>query len=102
MAIRAVDMAMPVQRATEMTQNQRGETRPEMQHQQFAERLNRETTQKAQSVQQPNESEEAQIQKDGRGNSGGYSGNSKKRDKKDQKAPGTAKKSSTSMFDITV
>ena len=102
MAIRAVDMAMPVQRATEMTQNQRGETRPELQHHQFAERLNKETTQKAQSVQQPNESEDAQIQKDGRGNSGGYSGNRKNKEKKEQKTESTTKKSSTSMFDITV
>ena len=102
MAIRAVDMAMPVQRTTEMTQNQRGETRPELQHHQFAERLNKETAQKGQSVQQTPESEEAQIQKDGRGNSGGYGGNRNKKGKREQKTTSAAKRLSTSMFDVTI
>ena len=101
MAIRAVDMAMPVQRATEMTQSQRGEQRPEVQHQQFAARLAREALQQETSVQQTPQSEEAQIQKDGRGNTGGGGGRGKKKGKKEE---GTkpAQRARDSMFDMSV
>lgn len=100
--IRAVDMAMPVQRATEMTQNQRGEQRPEMQHQQFAARLNKEQDLKEKQVQETPKSEDAQIQKDGKG-SGGYSqGKNKKKGKKEEQAVAKAGKVSDSMFDISL
>ena len=101
MAIRAVDLAMPVQRATEMTQNQRGESRPELQNQQFASRLNKETDIQQQQVQQTPRSEDAQIQKDGRGNAGGYEKNKGKKKKKEnqiQKKPVVR----TSMFDVSI
>ena len=101
--LRAVDMALPMQRSTEMNQQQRGENRPEIQHQQFAQRLNKEQELQKQQVQKTPESEEAQIQKDGRGNSGGYGGGKgkKKGQKEEQKTP-SVKWTSDSMFDITL
>ena len=99
--IRAVDLAMPIQRATEMNQNQRGEQRPEVQHQQFAARMNKEQEMQQQTVQQTPQSEEAMIQKDGRGNSGQKQSKNKKKSKKDQK-PATSARTSTSMFDLSV
>jgi len=102
MAIRAVDLAMPVQRSAEMTQNQRGESRPEMQAQQFAARFNKEAMRAEQTVQQLPQSEGAQIQKDGRGNSGGQDSRSKKKGSKKEKASASTKRASDSMFDISV
>lgn len=99
--VRAVDLAMPVQRATEMTQSQRGETRPELQHQQFAARLSKEQDLQEQQVQQTPQSEDAQIQKDGRGNTGQGESGRKKKSKKDQQAAKSVK-TSDSMFDISV
>ena len=101
MAMRAVDMAMPVQRATEMTQNQRGEQRPETQHQQFAARLNKEQDLQEQQVQQAPKSEDAQIRKDGRGSSGYGKGKGKKKGKKEQQSAKSAQASS-SMFDVSI
>lgn len=103
MAIRAVDMAMPIQRTPEMNRSNLGEQRPELQ-QQFAERLNKETAQQEKQVQQTPKGEEAHIQKDGRG-SGGYGGGKhKKKDQKEQKDEESAKvkTASSSMFDMTV
>jgi len=101
MALRAVDMAMPVQRATEMTQNQRGESRPEVQHQQFAARLSKEANQQETTVQMSPQSEDARLQKDGRGNSGGYAGGKgkKKQEEEKQEKP---KQSGGSMFDMSI
>lgn len=101
MAIRAVDLVMPVQRSTELAQSHRGENRPDIQHQQFAERLSKEQELQQQQVQQPPQSEEAMIHKDGRGNSGQGESKGKKKGKKEQQ-PAQAKKTSDSMFDITV
>jgi len=94
-------MALPIQRATEMTQNQRGENRPETQSQQFAARLNKEANLQEQQVQQAPRSEDAQIRKDGRGNSG-YGGNSGKKKKQQRQPEKPASPLSTSMFDITM
>jgi len=103
MAMRAIDMAMPVQRATEMNQNMRGEQRPEVQAQQFAERLSKEASRQEQQVQQTPQGEEASIQKDGRGNNGGYGGNKGKKKKKDgQTVPKAKGKVSDSMFDLSI
>lgn len=100
MAIRAVDLAMPVQRTAELNPSQRGD-RPEVQQQQFAARLNKEQDEKEQQVQQTPQSEDAQIQKDGRGNSGAYGDSRNKKRKKEQKPTKTVR-ASDSMFDITV
>jgi hypothetical protein len=102
MAIRAVDMALPVQRGTELNQNMRGEHRPEVQAQQFAERINKEANRQEQQVQQTPRGEEASIQKDGRGNSGGYQGNRGKKKKQDGQAVSQPKKASDSLFDLSV
>ena len=103
MAIRAIDLAMPVQRATEMNSNMRGEQRPEVQAQQFAERLNKEANRQEQQVQQTPRGEEASIQKDGRGNSGGYAGNKGKKKKKDAQTATKAKgKANDSMLDLSI
>ena len=101
MAIRAVDMAMPVQRAPEMAQNLRGDQRPEVQHQQFAQRLNKEAQQQEQSVQQTPQSENTNINKDGRGSGGYQGGRSKKREKKGQQTT-KIKQSTSSMLDISI
>ena len=104
MAITAVDIAMPIQRTTEMTRNQTGEQRPELQHQQFAERLNKETNLQEQQVRQTPQSEEASIQKDGRGNNSYHKeSRRKKKDKKEcQTGNGKVAKSSDSMFDVSI
>lgn len=99
--IRAVDLAMPVQRATEMTQSQRGENRPDLLHQQFAARLSKETDLQQQQVQQTPESEEAQIQKDGRGSGGQGENRRGKKGKKEQEVA-KPKRVSDSMFDISL
>jgi len=103
MAIRAVDLAMPVQRTTEITQNQRGEQRPDVQHQQFAARLNKEQEQREKQVQETPKGEEAKIQKDGRGSGGGQGGNKKndKKNRQDRQEPKVAR-TSDSMFDISL
>ncbi|MCL2398232.1 MAG: hypothetical protein FWC91_00635 [Defluviitaleaceae bacterium] len=102
MAIRAVDLAMPIQRTPELNRSNLGEQRPETQHQQFAERLSKEAAQQEKQVQQAPKGEEAQIQKDGRGNNGGYeSRNHKKKEKKKQESA-KDNKTSNSMFDITI
>ncbi|MCL1988128.1 MAG: hypothetical protein FWG64_09200 [Firmicutes bacterium] len=99
--IRTVDLAIPIQRVTEMTQLQRGENRPDAQHQQFAARLNKETELQEQQVQEAPKSEDAQIRKDGRGNSG-YGGGKNKKKNKQQEEKSKATQASTSMFDITM
>jgi hypothetical protein len=102
MAVTAMDMAMPIQRTPEMTR-QMGESRPELQNQQFAERLTKETNQQEQQVQQTPQSEEAFIQKDGRGNNAYERNKGKKKGKKGQSnsAKGFTQ-SSSSMFDVSV
>ena len=103
MALRAVDMAMPVQRTTEMTQNQRGESRPEMQQQQFAARMAREVNQQETTVQMSPQSEDARLQKDGRGNNGGYAGGKgKKKEKEEEQQGKKTNKPVGSMFDMSI
>jgi hypothetical protein len=99
MAIRAVDMAMPVQRAPEVAQSR--DQRPEIQHQQFAQRLSKEAQHQEQSVQQTPQSENANINKDGRGSGGYEGGRSKKKGKKGQQTA-KIKQSTSSMLDISI
>ena len=100
MAIRVVDMALPVHRSAEMQANQRGDARSDVQQQQFAQRLSKEQEIKEQQVQETPKPEGEHINKDGRGSGGAYSGNRKK-EKKEKKSEKT-KQSSSSMFDISV
>ena len=94
-------MILPAQRSTEITGNQRGETRPELQHQQFAQRLSKEADLAEQTVQESPQSEDAEIRKDGRGNSGYSGGNRKKKGKKEPEKKPQAR-ASDSMFDLSV
>ena len=107
--IRAVDMAIPLQRATEMNPTQRGEQRAELQQQQFAARLNKEQEEQKSQVKETPKGEEAMIQKDGRGNSGGHNGgkNKKKGNKDEQNGQATVlpplkRGAGGSMFDISM
>jgi len=102
MAIRPVDMALPVQRSTEMTRAQTGEQRPELQQSQFAARMIRETQLKEQQVQQSPKSEESQIHRDGKGNSGGYArrDGKKKGSKAQEEKP--VKEKDKSKFDFSI
>ena len=101
MAIRAVDLAMPVQRTAELNATQRGDQRVDAQQQQFAQRLSKEQDLQEQQVQQTPQSEESQVQKDGRGNSGAF-GQGRKRKSKKEQINTKPKRASDSMFDITV
>ena len=99
--MRVADMAIPVQRATEMQSTQRGDARTDAQQQQFAARLMREQEIKEQQVQETPRPEDAQIHRDGRGSGGAYSQNkNKKKDKKDEATEN--KKVNSSLFDISI
>jgi len=98
MAIRMMDLALPLQRSTEMLQNARGENRPEVQHQQFAERLGREKELQSQQVQKTPESESAFVNKDGRGNQGGAGGRRNKKKEAEKKQQQVR----NSMLDLSI
>lgn len=102
MALRPIDMTITVQRTPEINRTQTGEnTRPEVTHQQVADRLNREVQQQDQQVIQTSESQEGRIGRDGRGNSGGESsGNRRKKDKNTDTQKN--KPESDSLFDVSI
>ena len=101
MAIRVVDMALPIQRGAEFLANQRGDARVDAQQQEFAARLSKEQEIKEQQVQETPRPEDAQVHEDGRGRGGAYErGKQKKKNKTKQEAK--SKQLSSSMFDITI
>ena len=99
--MRVADMAIPVQRATEMQSNQRGDARTDAQQQQFAARLAREQEIREQQVQETPRPEDAQIQRDGRGSGGAYSQNKQKK-KNNKGEPAEGKKVNSGLFDISI
>ena len=100
MAIRAVDIALPMQRSTEMTRAQTGEQRPDIQQQQFADRISKETQLKEETVQQTPQSEDAEVNPDGKGH--GRERKGSKKNKKEEQQKQVTKKTSDSMWDITI
>ena len=99
--MRVADMAIPVQRTTELQANQRGDARTEAQQQQFAARLIREQELKEQQVQETPRPEDAQIQRDGRGSGGAYSQNKQKK-KQNKEEPAASKKVNSGLFDVSI
>jgi len=85
MSLRPIDMQMPVQRSADVIQaSNNAAHRPEYLHQQFAERLQRETEHNDKHVRQSNKPEEETINRDGRGN--GRNSFGKNADKEKKKA----------------
>ena len=85
MSLRPIDMQMPVQRSADVVQaSNNASHRPEYLHQQFAERMQRETEHNEKHVRESNKSEEEAINRDGRGHSG--RGSQKEADKEKKKA----------------
>ena len=84
MSLRPIDMQMPVQRSADVIQaSNNAAHRPEYLHQQFAERLQRETDRNDKHVRKSNKSEEEVIKREGREHSKrGYNRDNKEKDKK--------------------
>jgi hypothetical protein len=81
-------MSIAVQRATEITRQHTGEqTRPDVQHSQFADRISRAAQQMEQQVVQTHRSEGQTVNPDGRGQGGGAK-KQKKEDKSEKKSGG--------------
>lgn len=103
MAIRPVDLQLLVQKTTEINRMDQGEARrPEVQHQQFSQVMQKQTEQETHQVLQTNKSEQDGIDKDG-SNQNQYERRKKNKNKdKDELKTKSAKSGSTSMFDVTV
>jgi hypothetical protein len=95
-------MAMPVQRTTENLMRQPGE-RQDTQHQQFADRINKDSHMQSQQVQQSPKAEDAMIRRDGRGNGGAGAGkNKKKKAEAKAKSDATSGRTGSGMLDIMI
>lgn len=102
MAVLPLDMTLIVQRTPEVNRTHANEAaRPEVAHQQFAERLNRETQIQDQQVTQTNKTEENRVDQDGKG-SGGYASRRKNKGKKEEKPAAPRATGSSSMFDVSI
>ena len=101
MSLRPIDMQMPVQRSADVIQaSNNAAHRPEYLHQQFAQRLQRETEHNDKHVRQSNRPEEEVIKREGREHSKrGSERDNKEKEKK--KAAINAFKSG-SIIDIRV
>jgi hypothetical protein len=96
-----MEMTIPVQRTAELNRMQTGENaRPDETHQQFADRINRESQQLDHHVSQTYRSEQNEVDADGKG-SGGYRGRRGKKRKHEQGREHAAP-ASESIFDVKV
>jgi len=105
MAIRPIDMSITVQRTADVGRSQTGQQAPpDVQHQQFADRLNRKSEQEQTQVNEtPTSSEETTVNKDGKGH-GQAGGKGGKKGKKEKEMPKAAARGlvSDSMVDFTI
>jgi len=101
--MRPIDMSITVQRTADVGRSQTGQQAPpDVQHQQFADRLNRKAEQEqTQVTETPTSSEDTTVNKDGKGHGGNRKG---KKGKKEKEAPKAAAKGlvNDSMVDFTV
>jgi hypothetical protein len=94
-------MTITVQRTSDVNRSHTGEnTSPEVAHQQFADKLNRDLQHQLQNVVQSNKAEEGRVDEDGRGPGGGYGGRKKKKKDSPKRQPVPA--GGGSMFDVSV
>ncbi|MCL2664422.1 MAG: hypothetical protein FWE82_02305 [Defluviitaleaceae bacterium] len=101
MALRPIDVSITVQRTPEMRAQTEG-LRPEIAQTQFADKLNKDIAQQERQVNQPQKTEDAKVQPDGKGNAG-YAGKQKKRGKNAQPTDKNKQTGqSGSMLDILV
>ena len=103
MSIRPIDISITIQQSTNMNRVQSGENvRPEVAHQEFADRLNREVTQQERQVNQPPKSENGRINPDAKGNNQQDRQRKKKGKKDSSDGNGEGVRQSGSMLDIRV
>lgn len=103
MAIRPVDLQLLVQKTTEINRTEQGEARrPEVQHQQFSQVMQKHTDQETHQVLQSNKSEHDGINKDGSSQNQYERRKKNKGKEKDEHKSKSAKSGSTSMFDVTI
>jgi len=99
--LRPIDMAITVQHAADVARSATNQARPEVAHQQFTDRLEKQVEMQKKQVQNSNEAEKNNVNPDQKGNGGGY----QPRKKTDKKKPEAAKKQSfksESMYDIMI
>lgn len=102
MSIRPVDMQIMMPRSVEVQKTNQNETmRPQAQHQQFAQQVQKNVEIERQTVMQSNK---AEVDKDGKGNSGQNARQRRQRgSEKDARAKeNAARTEKTSMLDISV
>jgi len=101
MSLRPIDMQMPVQRSADVVQaSNNAAHRPENLHQQFAERLRRETEHNDKHVRQSNKPEEGTIDREGRERS--KRGSDRENKEKEKKKAALSAFKSGNILDIRV
>lgn len=101
MPIRPVDMQVMLPKSVEVQKaNQNDATRPQVQHQQFAQQIQKNVEHERQTIIQANKPEGGKVDKDGRG-PGGDNPHNRRKQNKDEKGK-DAQKERTSMLDISI